>query len=420
MYCKETLSLDFIAENISKGFFIAYEKVRSDMKFKAQRSLLPGDQPLVNNLLEIKKLKAEMAKLSSLILEKNYIIQKLILEAKENDKSKERKRQIREEKIRARGEKQTMEARIQDIKYHIIPDLKGLSHGAGAATTPRVVYERPCPKNDCRGFLSSAYKCGTCNGFFCADCHEEKTERNDDDHVCNEETKASISAIKLDSKPCPGPSCGSLIYKIDGCDHMWCVKCHTSFDWKTLKIIKSTNNPEYFRWLRESGQTIQRQDPNTNDCTAFPTVRQFIREITDVPNDLFYPQLQQLMHTIEVVLPRLPSNIDSLDATNLRVKYLMSEITEERWKKEFMKLSKKHEINFEKHQVLDMFCTCAKDIFMNFKQDRNIDVLIDQYEKLAEYGNRQLRKINDRYGSRDTQYKIRTFPRRNAEPVESI
>ena len=48
---------------------------------------------------------------------------------------------------------------------------------------------------------------------------------------------------------------------------MWCVNCHTTFDWKSLQIKKSgiIHNPEYFRYLRENGITIPRNE-NDNPC----------------------------------------------------------------------------------------------------------------------------------------------------------
>lgn len=72
-----------------------------------------------------------------------------------------------------------------------------------------------CPAEDCRGFLSSAWKCGTCQKFFCADCHAEKAGMRDETHVCNEDAKATAAMIQQETKPCP--KCGIRISKIDGC-----------------------------------------------------------------------------------------------------------------------------------------------------------------------------------------------------------
>lgn len=50
------------------------------------------------------------------------------------------------------------------------------------------------------------------------------------------------------TKPCPG--CGERIFKEGGCDHMWCPRCHTMFDWDSLRICRTTTNPYYLEWLR--------------------------------------------------------------------------------------------------------------------------------------------------------------------------
>ena len=81
----------------------------------------------------------------------------------------------------------------------------------------RVVREfiMKCPADECRGFLSSAWKCGTCQKHFCNDCHAEKSGQKDETHVCNEDAKSTAAMIQKETKPCP--KCGIRISKIDGC-----------------------------------------------------------------------------------------------------------------------------------------------------------------------------------------------------------
>jgi hypothetical protein len=72
-----------------------------------------------------------------------------------------------------------------------------------------------CPAEECRGFLSTAWKCGTCLKFFCAECHAEKASSTDETHTCNPDAKATAAMIKQETRPCP--KCGIRISKIDGC-----------------------------------------------------------------------------------------------------------------------------------------------------------------------------------------------------------
>ena len=90
---------------------------------------------------------------------------------------------------------------------------------------------RPCPSADCKGYLSSAWKCGLCEQWTCPDCHELKGARRDVEHTCNPENVATAALITRESKACP--KCGVRICKIDGCDQMWCTACNTAFHWRT-------------------------------------------------------------------------------------------------------------------------------------------------------------------------------------------
>lgn len=72
-----------------------------------------------------------------------------------------------------------------------------------------------CPDSECRGFLSTAYKCGTCQMWACPDCLVIKGRDKDSEHTCDPGQKESVALIIKESKPCP--KCGERISKIDGC-----------------------------------------------------------------------------------------------------------------------------------------------------------------------------------------------------------
>jgi len=83
---------------------------------------------------------------------------------------------------------------------------------------------------------------------------EQKKEK----HVCKQEDIDQVRLLTENIKKCPNPECREPIYKDGGCDHMWCSKCHTMFNWSTGEITKTTTNPHYFQWLRQTGQTVPR------------------------------------------------------------------------------------------------------------------------------------------------------------------
>jgi hypothetical protein len=87
--------------------------------------------------------------------------------------------------------------------------------GATAAAETRREFIMKCPDEGCRGFLSSAYKCGTCAKFTCAQCLVVLGESKPDSHTCNPDAVETAKTIKAETRPCP--KCGTRIFKIDGC-----------------------------------------------------------------------------------------------------------------------------------------------------------------------------------------------------------
>ena len=76
-------------------------------------------------------------------------------------------------------------------------------------------FTQKCPAEDCRGFLSSQWKCGTCQVWVCPDCCVPKGRDKDSPHTCDEGQKATAQLIRKETRPCP--KCGEGISKVDGC-----------------------------------------------------------------------------------------------------------------------------------------------------------------------------------------------------------
>jgi hypothetical protein len=194
-----------------------------------------------------------------------------------------------------------------------------------------------CPSDDCRGFLSSAWKCGVCQKFFCHECHVEKAGQKDDEHVCNEGAKATAAMIKQETKACP--KCGIRISKIDGCDQMWCISCQTTFSWNTGQILMNTvvHNPHYYEYLRRVNNGVIPREAGDVPCGGLPNAYSLTRLVMAIPtlrveektevldmmrclSDIHYARLPQF------ALQR-PANVNQ----DLDIRYLMNEITEEEW-----------------------------------------------------------------------------------------
>ncbi len=148
------------------------------------------------------------------------------------------------------------------------------------------LYKYPCQNDNCNGFVDNSWKCSICDMVTCKHCHLIVNEN----HECKKDDIDTAELIKKDSKPCP--KCNMYIIKSSGCDQMWCVSCHTTFDWKTLKIKTSgvLHNPEYFRYMRENGIVIPR-NPNDNPCVnqfekAYSILTKINRKNVEILNNI--------------------------------------------------------------------------------------------------------------------------------------
>ena len=144
---------------------------RENLLFQREQALLPATQPII-------EARNECRRLDKVIAEKERAI-----------------REIRREVLA-----------IQEEKHRIT---------ANPAKKERVAFVRACPDENCRGFLSSAWKCGVCEKWTCPDCHVIKGYTRDEAHECNPDNVATARLLANDTKPCP--KCGEGIFKIDGC-----------------------------------------------------------------------------------------------------------------------------------------------------------------------------------------------------------
>ena len=107
-----------------------------------------------------------------------------------------------------------------------------------------------CPASTCRGFVTLG-QCGVCRSKVCLECRELK----EDDHMCSAETLETLKAIQQDSKPCP--SCTTNIFRIEGCNHMFCTNCRTHWDWISKRILSNSTNHHYLRSEKFNQQAIR-------------------------------------------------------------------------------------------------------------------------------------------------------------------
>lgn len=221
MSCKKNWTDSFCAENLTSFMRNKWKKHQKEMLFEVEKARFPETMPAVANVLKVKSWKKEQQKDTNTIYEL-------------------------EQKIRAL--KQARSVRERNIERA----LNGESL-VNNEEEEKNKYQRACPVNDCNGFLSSQWKCGVCNIWVCKDCFEIKGDTKDAEHTCDPNTLLTAQALKKETKPCP--NCHCSIYKISGCDQMWCTQCHIAFSWRTGKKVRGhVHNPHYYQWINSGGQ----------------------------------------------------------------------------------------------------------------------------------------------------------------------
>ena len=145
--------------------------------------------------------------------------------------------------------------KLHDEYTNIVRKINTIKNGDSSFTKKKFVM--PCQNGECKGFLSTQYKCGICEMFTCPDCFEILGKSKLENHICDENNKKTAEEIKKNTKGCP--NCGQRIYKLEGCSQMWCTECKVGFDWNTGRIeTKNIHNPHYYDFIKQNNGFVNR------------------------------------------------------------------------------------------------------------------------------------------------------------------
>ena len=413
--CGKEWSSKFVRQSFPNVFINTKLKSHlSDILLEQERALLPATQPIVEEEIRREKIKLETIEIEKTI--RNLIKQ----------------------------------------KKDLATSLYQVNYTAGYKKEV-VKFIRACSDTNCRGFLSSQWKCGICEQWSCPDCHELKGPNKDAPHTCDPNNVATAKLLASDTKGCP--LCRTNIFKISGCDQMWCTQCHTAFSWKTGNIENTIHNPHYYEWKRNNGGLARAagdvQCGHQLDHRTADTIIQLIRskhtnlqpvrisqkqasqlrplvqvQVQPLVQVQTQPQVQQALsveidrdrisriyniirNTLHLIMVELPTyQVDYVSKNrDLRIKYLRNLITEESFKEQLQRNDKKHKKNTELGQVFQLVNTAITDIVL-----RIIDNLrtsepnaynlsaISEVDEIVKYCNDILKDISHTYNS--VQYEL--------------
>lgn len=145
----------------------------------------------------------------------------------------------------------------------IIQSEENFIYNRNIIVDTKKINNRPCSLDKCLGFLGEDGVCPICKNKTCLSCNIN-IKNNEIQHQCKEEDKEHWAYLKNTTKPCP--SCKVRIFKISGCDQMWCTNCNTPFSWKNERIENGhIHNPHYPGWVFNNEQ-IQRTEVHEEEC----------------------------------------------------------------------------------------------------------------------------------------------------------
>lgn len=387
--CRREWGREFIDGALTKEFRSKSLKVhREDILLDRERSLLPATQPIVEDILRGRAMRrTEIPPLERTQQEIYQQINKL------HQQIADINRQINEIH------------RSADRLEH-----RRTTHTGIEEHVERRQFVRACPVTDCRGFLSQAWKCGICETWVCPDCHEIKGKDRDAPHTCNPETIETVKLLESDTKPCP--KCAALIFKVEGCDQMWCTQCQTAFSWRTGHIQHNgiIHNPHFYQWQRD-GATAAARAGGEGGCGALPgyyELRTRISRMSKETRDLIENMHQRINDMTNRVLRDMPVENIIADNSDLRIEYLLNELTNiDAWKHELQKREKRREKNRSIRRVIEMFTTVAADLLhriMVVTQEQftpqietSVNEIVNELEALRVYFNEQMEVIGKRF-----------------------
>ena len=401
MGCRKGWSREILVNNFTQKFMTkTYKSRRENLLLEREKSLMPATQPYVELEKNIRQLTTKIEEVRNLITlatmkQTAFSARPVPLIMSEYNLQNEIEAQILRHKLSTEQSKIRL-ALLSDqghIEYQINV-MTNLFHN-GIIDREKRKFVRACPYENCKGFLSTAWKCGMCENWTCPECHEGKGQDKTAPHTCNPDSIATAKLLAADSRNCP--KCASMIFKIDGCDQMYCTQCHTAFSWRTGLIETGrVHNPHYYEYQRAHGGLAR--EPGDVPCGGYPHWETVMR-LVQMNNEfrrLIINAYRGRDHVSYTVLPRYTVDL-AMDNRDLRIKLMIGDIDEDDFKKKIQQREKARQRKTEIHQVLEMYMAVTNDIFQSFVQTKNIPDLINSLHELKSHVTETLADVSKRY-----------------------
>ena len=375
IYCKKLLSLEFVLSNNDtkwlKNNFIEYY---SNLLFEKEKNKLMDTVPKYKLFLQIQDIKNDF-KIFKIDNTNKKIIEKIKRNIENNDDFELLYDKLIDERNK---KKENFSIIINELEKKLTIKMK-------KDIEKKKSFIKKCPNDKCKGFINIEYQCELCDVEICKTCYEMIQE----DHICNINNIECAELIKKDSKPCP--NCYVPIFKISGCNQMFCTNCNCTFSWETLEIDKGVvHNPHYFDYiakLRTLDQNVVLENIACGDIeqvymTTFKyTHNTWIHDIYVINREIF-------SEIIPFIENKCKDNFEYY-----RLQYLKDNITEKSWKKKIM-----NDVLFNNAiqnyiEIMRLFVTLTSDMLYSICYniyEKNKKMNIEAKKKLKYFINQEI------------------------------
>ena len=366
MGCKTAWNREFVDSFCTRYFRnTTFRRQRENILFEREKSLMPETQSEVERIIQMRKLRVIIRQQKERLIELHNRYRIFEIDAPIP----------REIAVLYRDMENT---------YRHLDDLR--NDGTYIDSEPRR-FVRQCPVEECKGFLSEEWYCGLCECKYCKDCNEPVRL----EHKCNPETVKTMKLLNKDSKSCP--KCGTVIHKTSGCAQMWCISCHTAFNWRTGEIDNGRiHNPHFIEFKKK---TMMSREHGDIPCGGVPSFRE-LREI-GATNEI----LQYAMAVHQVERENMYIDLRPVDNTQMRVAYMLNDISEHEFKQYLQRREKYLEKSRDLSNIFEMIANTGGDLLRQYViEPERHDEIVDLLQKIVEYGNEIFESIRKRYNCR--------------------
>ena len=375
MSCKKEWSFEFIMENIpDKAWVAAY---LAEHIFHNEHRLLPASQRDAHILRQIRDLRDQVQHMPTVTAMQKRRLQNDLIDQK-------------------RHEKRDIAARIKALKAHCTLFDTTSSKKSKESAASQTTYIMKCPADSCRGYINKSFVCETCCTTLCDKCHIPLCGSGSTRHKCDPDAVLTASEIMQTTRQCP--KCFVPIWKMSGCNQIFCTACHCMFDWETRKIDNGVvHNPHYFEWLAANPPQQQENIENIA-CGQVPPLHIFAGFIT---HHRLYAVYQSLNH-FEAEVRRHHPMESVKDNHDLRVSYLLNDFDQETFKSKLYNREKRRMKLRAINDLITLEIKILADLVRTivFTKQWSYQDIMKTYHALAEFHEEALANITRVHGGR--------------------